>query len=660
MASGKDRKARPQTNSLGAPALPGCQVKLAPGGFAGQHLGIELMRRLLMLIGSDSRSRSGLPLRSKPSFVPNSSLALALALLTTDLIPSTLLAATLTATLDRETITVGETATLTLKVEGGEPQAMPTPPGIPNLQIAGQGTSRNISIVNGQQSSSLSQSFIITPRQPGDYVIPSLIAVVDAQRLPSSELKLKVLLTDPSAPPPEYAEKLAFLWLTLPKTEVFLGETLVGELRLYARGDVQNVSEPQIPALSSGGFTAGNFVQGQQYQRRVGTTPFTIIPLQVALTPIKTGLLAVGPLNGSVVAHVIPGGRRGRDPFENFFGPQTQAQRVPLTLEARNLQVKPLPATNVPPNFSGAVGNFTMAFSAGPTNVAVGDPITVKVQISGQGRLDAITLPDFGAWQDFKTYPPNTRVETTDQLGTKGSKFFEQIVVPQSTDIKELPSVSFSFFDTDGKSYRTVAQPAVPLIVRPGGAAAAPTVVTAGRPSQANSPPAQDIVPIKQRLGAVAQIGPPLVRQPWFLALQAIPLLAWILSLAWRKRCELLANNPRLRRQRKVARIIHDGLLELRDLAAKNKSDEFFAVLFRLLQEQLGERLDLPATAITEAVIEERLRPGGAPETILSALQDLFQTCNLARYAPIKSSQELAALIPKFESVLRELQELKL
>src|SRR5438876_8680164 len=117
----------------------------------------------------------------------------------------------------------------------------------------------------------------------------------------------------------------------------------------------------------------------------------------------------------------------------------------------------------------------------------------------------------------------------------------------------------------------------------------------------------------------------------------------------------MLANNPRLRRQRKVARIIRDGLLELRRLAAEKKSDEFFATLFHLLQEQLGERLNLPASAITEAVIEEHLRPRGVPETILASLHDLFQTCNLARYAPMQTSQELAAIIPKFEVVMTEL-----
>jgi hypothetical protein len=314
----------------------------------------------------------------------------------------------------------------------------------------------------------------------------------------------------------------------------------------------------------------------------------------------------------------------------------------------------------VPANFNGAVGNYKMDFTAGPTNIAVGDPITLKVQITGQGHLEGINLPEMGAWRDFKTYPPTTHVEITDKLGINGSKFFEQIVVPQSTDVKELPAFSFSFFDPEKTNYRTLTQPAMPLTVRPGGSAPTPTVVAAGRTSQANSPPPQDIVPIKQRLGAVAQIGPPLIQQPWFLALQGVPLLAWVSALVWRKRVESLANNPRLRRQRQVAKLIAEGLAELRRLAAENKSDEFFAVLSRLLQEQLGERLDVPATAITEAVIEEQLRPRRAPEAVLVSLQEIFQICNLARYAPIKTSQELAALIPKLETVLKDLQALKL
>jgi hypothetical protein len=129
--------------------------------------------------------------------------------------------------------------------------------------------------------------------------------------------------------------------------------------------------------------------------------------------------------------------------------------------------------------------------------------------------------------------------------------------------------------------------------------------------------------------------------------------------LVWRKRHESLANNPRLRRQREVALRIRAGLKELRAQADQRQAEGFFANLFRLLQEQLGERLDLPASAITEAVIDERLRARAISPGTLQSLHDLFQTCNLARYAPMQSSQELTALIPKLESVLRDLQQLK-
>ena len=136
-------------------------------------------------------------------------------------------------------------------------------------------------------------------------------------------------------------------------------------------------------------------------------------------------------------------------------------------------------------------------------------------------------------------------------------------------------------------------------------------------------------------------------------------MLAWLAAFVWRKRTDHLANNPRLRRQRAVAALIASGLDDLKKYAAENQPDEFFATQFRLLQEQLGERLDSPASSITEAVIEERLAPLGTPEPVLNGLRELFQLCNQARYAPIRGSAELNSVVGQFEKVISELQELK-
>jgi len=299
-----------------------------------------------------------------------------------------------------------------------------------------------------------------------------------------------------------------------------------------------------------------------------------------------------------------------------------------------------------------------MAFNAGPTNVAVGDPITLKVKISGRGSLDLLALPQQTDWREFKTYPATSKVESGDPLGLQGTKTFEQIVVPQNSEIKELPQFTFSFFDPDQKKYRTLTNAAIPLVVRPTAATPQPTIFSSNADAKEERP-SREIVHIKPQLGTIHTVSAPLIQQPWFLILQSAVPLVWIASVISRKRKEALQNNPRLRRQREVAQIITRGLDDLSQHAAAKETDKFFATLFRLLQEQLGERLDMPASGITEAVIEERLRPMGADPATLALVHELFQSCNQARYASQRTSEELASYIPKLEQAIAELRKLK-
>ena len=582
-----------------------------------------------------------------------------LALLCLALLAPVAQAATFTATLDRDTVTLGESATLSLAFAEGQPQTPPSPPQIANLQITYIGPSSQFSVINGQVSSSITYNFTVTPRQPGNYTIPAMSADVAGQKLSSQPLILKVL--KPSAPPPDAVNsgnQLAFLRLVLPRTNLYVGETVAGQLQIYVQSRV-GMSGLQLSSFPADGFNMGKLTEGQRRQAQVGNSVYTIIPVSFTLKPVKVGPLVLGPVTANATLEVASNNRR-RDLWDPFgmLG-NTEQRQIALATEGQPVQSLSLPAENVPANFNGAVGTYSLTLTAGPTNVTTGDPITVKIQISGRGSLDSLALPEQPAWHDFKTYPPTTKVETSDALGLQGTKTFEQIVTPENADVKALPAVSFSFFDPEQKAYRTLTQPAVPLLVRPGGAAPTPTFLTAKK-EQENAPAAPDIVPLKQRPGTLAQISPPLIEERWFLAAQGLPVLAFLSVVLWRRREEKLANNPRLRRQRQVAQVIRAGLDELKTLAAQNKSDEFFATVFRLLQEQLGERLDLPASAITESVIEEHLRPRKVQDPLLVSVEELFQACNLARYAPIKSSQELAAFVPKLESVLKQLEALSL
>jgi len=549
--------------------------------------------------------------------------------------------ANFTASLDRDVISMGENATLTLSFENGRPTRMPEIPSIPNLQIADNGgESSQTTIVNGSVTTSLNRTFTVTPTQAGKYVIPSLKAEIDGRAFSSQPLALTVGQAG------KVSTDMAFLRLIIPKNQVYLGEVLPVELQVYFQG--ARSLEP--PHFKEEGFTLGKLIQGGESQTVRNGHRYEILPLKTYVVPVKAGTIDLGPVTMSLQV-ARPNSR------VDFFGRPVDFQTVTVESQPETLQVSPLPRENAPPTFTGAVGSYSLDVNASPTNIAVGDPITVKLQISGNGALDSITLPTQENWQQFKLYPPTSDFQPADQLGISGVKTFSLTAVPQNTDIKELPPFSFSFFDPAQKTYRTLTHAAIPLVVRPS-AASLPAPSLAAVPAE-TPPTNNDVAPIKVRLGAIQRAGPPLALQPWFLSLQSIPIIAWVGLLLERRRKENLANNPRLRRRLQVVHIVRTGLTQLRDYAQANQPAEFFSTLFRLLQEQLGERLDVPASSITESIIEERLRPLGVSGETLDLLTRLFQACNQARYARQSTNKELISLIPDAEAALEQVRKIK-
>jgi len=555
-------------------------------------------------------------------------------------------AANFTASLDRDLMTMGENATLSLNFEGSDQAPQPNLPTVPGLTFNGPSTSsqRSVSFVNGnvQSSISVTYSYAVTPAKTGVYTIPAMRMVVDGQNLTSQPIKLTVLERGKG----QANVGGAFLKLVVPKNEVYVGEILPVEVQLYYLA----LQGAEMPHFNEEGFTLGKMLKPAQSATTVNGRNYQMAVFKSFVVPAKVGKLDLGP---ATMAMNVP-----RSNARNMFGQLTDWRNVTLESDPLTLQVLPLPKENVPPGFNGAVGSFSLAINASPTNIAVGDPVTVKVQITGHGELEGLSLPTQTGWEQFKVYPPTSDFQANDDLGTSGTRTFSLTAVPQTMDTKELPSYIFSYFDPEQKSYRTVTQPAIPLIVRPSAASLPPPSLANVNNSNENPTPNQDLSPLKPRLGDLATFQPPLVAQPWFLALQGIPVLAWLALLIRRRQADRLANNPRLRREREVAQSVSRSLKELRHTANANQAEAFFATVFRLLQERLGERLDLPASAITEAVLDERLRQTQVPEELLARVRELFQKCNEARYGRQSTNEELVSLIPKVEAAMNDLKNI--
>jgi len=158
--------------------------------------------------------------------------------------------------------------------------------------------------------------------------------------------------------------------------------------------------------------------------------------------------------------------------FDNFFGTATQRE-VALSSQPSVVKILSLPTENRPASFTGAVGRFELAAEAAPMQAAAGDPVTLKLKISGTGNFDRVNAPALEKTAAWKTYQPSAKFEPEDSAGISGTKTSEQALVPMQGGKREIPALAFSFFDPDRKQYVTRTTTPINIEVAPGQTASA-------------------------------------------------------------------------------------------------------------------------------------------------------------------------------------------
>jgi tetratricopeptide (TPR) repeat protein len=241
----------------------------------------------------------------------------------------------------------------------------------------------------------------------------------------------------------------------------------------------------------------------------------------------------------------------GQTGFGLFSTPSVE-QRI-LETEPLNLTIKPLPAA--PPEFSGAVGKFTLSSKIVPTTPGVGEPVTWTLEFSGTGNWPDISgLPQREVSNDFSVVQPKSKRTMKENSLFEGTLVEDVVLVPTKPGKYTLGPIRLTYFDTETGSYRTLASEPVTITVGP---AAAPTTQPApSGPIQFNLDPGK-ATPSQPELPAAVAPAPPenLPRDPiagtdpqlaprristvaitCTLVALAIPLVIWLWLAAHRSR----------------------------------------------------------------------------------------------------------------------------
>ena len=96
-----------------------------------------------------------------------------------------------------------------------------------------------------------------------------------------------------------------------------------------------------------------------------------------------------------------------------------------------------------------------MSSEAASTSGSTGDPLALKIHITGRGNFDRVLTNGLPASAEWKTYKPRAHFEPADSSNTRGAKTFEQSIVPLKAGAQEIPALRFSYFDPESQSYVT-------------------------------------------------------------------------------------------------------------------------------------------------------------------------------------------------------------
>ena len=552
---------------------------------------------------------------------------------------------------DHDALEVGESTVLNVMFEDIETKAPPQLPPMTNASVAYMGPSSQYMIINGRTSSSTTYRYQVTPKQLGEVRLPALSVTAGGKTYTSRPLVLKVSKSS-AAVGGGGEDDLVGLKLVLPRSEVYYGETFPIELRLHTALQIRELN-PSMPKMELDGFVISKTAGAQQTQTTMNNRAYAVLTWRMSATAAKLGELKLGPAQTEAVIQVpTRQNNRRRDPFgmlDEFFG-GAELRRVVLTTASNVVRVIPVPIEGKPLEYSGAVGKFNLGVEASSTNVAVGEPITLRIRVSGEGNVESLSAPQLAQTTGWKFYPPSDHFESNDPLGIQGVKSFEVVIEPESAELKEIPEIRFAFFDPETKRYQTLRHPAIPIRVRSSSVAqAAPSrQAVTGEPLAPAGSAADEFRHIKTQLGAIGVYPSIGSLRLWFAFILA-PLPLYALVRTWSARRQRWLNDPLRQRRAQALSVVEEGMKTMQRAAAANDAQTFFSALGTVLQERIGLTLGITAAGITEEILEEKLRPKGMPDRDLEVLSTLFEAINQARYSPMSSVAELEALRAKAE-----------
>lgn len=505
-------------------------------------------------------------------------------------------------------------------------------------------TQQSFSMVGGKttHTASVTYTYVLMANQSGTYVIPAARANIDGKPATSQAIRINVsgkasTNTQQGGGQQRRSNRVdragaqirgndLFIRVTANKKHVYEQEPVLLTYKVYTQVELTQL-EGKMPDLN--GFHTQEVPLPQQksfHIEQVGGRAYNCVTWsQYVMFPQMSGKLEIPSIT---FKGIVMQQNNNIDPFEAFFNGGSGFIEVKKEIKAPSvsIQVSPLPAR--PADFSGGVGQFSITASLDKQTVNAGDPVNLRIQVSGTGNMKLLRQPQLDLPKDFDKYDAKITDKTRLSVnGVTGSMIYDILIVPRNMGRYVIPALKFVYFDTKSNTYQTLTTKDIPLTVEKGTGTS--TAITDYSQKADN-----DIHDIKKSVIQAENVSDTLFGSNLYLFLNAIVLISFMsLVIIFRKRALALSDVTAVR-GRKANRVAVRRLKKAARLMAQGKDGEFYDEVLQALWGYVSDKLTMPVEQLSRDNVADKFHQRGVADSVTVQFIEAIDECEYARFAP--------------------------
>lgn len=570
-------------------------------------------------------------------------------------------------------VIAGRNFSLTFRLSNGQANAPKAPElkGCDLLYGPSVSTMSSSQYINGQMSSSTSidYTYMYRAKEPGKVTVPEVTVNSGGKNLTSNSVSFEILPPDrqtqsqgqqSSSPqvsavdptthrPGNVSPNDLFVRVSFSKANVMEQEAVMATIKVYTKYSITSFLVTQQPLFD--GFLSEELpvnleVNLENYN---GQNYNTAVLKRLLLYPQKSGKLTVNSGKYDITIQQFELVNMG------FFTTQRPIERQ-VTTESNmaSIQVTALPDPK-PVGFDGAVGSFTVSTDLQPELLRTNEAALYTYTIKGTGNIRYLKQPDVKFPSSIDRYTPKTDIDARIVgTNTTGTYKVDYTIVPQEAGKVVIPATPFVYYDLDKKEYVTLDTKSYELNVAKGSSTSS---VVEQREIDKTM---HDILHIKssgndrqhKEISHIFYNG-----LYWLAFVVAIAILITIV-IVYRRRLKFNAD-IKGRKHAKANKVVNKRLKAARAYMNVHENDKFYAELAKAMWGYISDKLSIAPSQLLRDNIASQLKAYGAADQTVDQVLTVLDECEMARFTPHHSDQEVAKLYDEAVASIRSLEDVK-